>query len=504
MAFLQKSFSGKLLSSPSTTLSSDKKSAPVNLNSDEELFQAQQEFIRECLDEVSISTPKRIEAYRDAMDEVTADKAFSSLNYHVKRYNRGVKYPDEKKEIQLFIDNLKKSLANDHIPKTPQQLYREKIILAFAFFKGLGVQKDYKESFKRFNAINVSFLAEKETEHPIASCMLGWHHELGLGTPADAKSALSCYQAAARLNNGLAIFSLGKIHEEGALGQPENPHFAFTYASKAAALEDVGAMNDAGYSYLKGRGVARDAEEALTFFSRAAKLGNAVALNNVGCAHKDGRSVPQDLAFAAFCFRIALLIRGDLAMTVTTFEKLLSEDELETASTSVRAQVFYHAAMTKKNIGRFKAAFKIAPQVVVKLLKADLDLHPWVEAQAKTAMSEFLNTYEGIQSDELTHLRNALHAKKALPSVPGGPSGPSDIVDLKSDAKSERNSCVAQASNDHSGERNAQPSVVIQGGWTPKLHPLAATKNLRNESDGSVPQDNKDRNRKPSSSIQSF
>ena len=142
---------------------------------------------------------------------------------------------------------------------------------------------------------------------------LGRLFELGLGTERDGMRAANLYSAAAEKGSVRAKVRLGLMYHEGTvllrdytegtrllceaadaediggqvncglalksgIGVPENPDLAVEYWNKAAANNDVAALNLLGDHFLRGQTDVAKPDTAATFFKRAADLGNALGM----------------------------------------------------------------------------------------------------------------------------------------------------------------------------------------------------------------------------------
>ena len=75
------------------------------------------------------------------------------------------------------------------------------------------------------------------------------------------------------------------------------------------------AMNDLGYIYQHGYGMAVDYAKALDYYEKAATLGNPHALNNLGYVYENGLGVTKDYQKAMDYYQRAADAGSDNAAT---------------------------------------------------------------------------------------------------------------------------------------------------------------------------------------------
>jgi hypothetical protein len=71
----------------------------------------------------------------------------------------------------------------------------------------------------------------------------------------------------------------------------------------AAEAGDRDAMNNLGFMYQEGRGVAKDDVEAVRWFRKGAEAGNALAMNRLGFMYREGRGVAKNEVEAVRWYR---------------------------------------------------------------------------------------------------------------------------------------------------------------------------------------------------------
>ena len=90
------------------------------------------------------------------------------------------------------------------------------------------------------------------------------------------------------------LFYLGQDYSKGQNGKPQNYAKARYYYEKSAAMGNMYAINDLGYMYLFGQGVAVDYAKALERFEQAAGMGNPYSVNNLGYMYENALGVARD------------------------------------------------------------------------------------------------------------------------------------------------------------------------------------------------------------------
>ncbi len=191
------------------------------------------------------------------------------------------------------------------------------VTLGTCYYNGEGVRKSYKKAFE---------LYEKATleNYPIAFTMLATCYYFGRSVKQDKDKAIELYEHSAKLNCDEAMFRLSDIY----LMKEENEK-ALHYATLAASLGNIEAIDYLGYFNLKGISVKQDTTTAINYFeiasnyllsskmtlaniyyfgegiesdyNKAFKLYNELyeedyedAYKNVGVCYREGRGVEQD------------------------------------------------------------------------------------------------------------------------------------------------------------------------------------------------------------------
>ncbi len=109
-------------------------------------------------------------------------------------------------------------------------------------------------------------------------------YELGLGTPANFKTALANFQSAADRKIPEASYKLAALSQLGG-----DSAKALEYLKQAANEGHALATNELGVIYLQGQlNQKADPAQALALFTKSAEQGNPEAMKNVAVMYKDG------------------------------------------------------------------------------------------------------------------------------------------------------------------------------------------------------------------------
>ncbi|TVR09537.1 MAG: hypothetical protein EA385_06830 [Salinarimonadaceae bacterium] len=139
----------------------------------------------------------------------------------------------------------------------------------------------------------------------------------------------------------------------------ENFAEAARYFRLGAEAGNASAMNQIGWFYRNGLGVAQDDAEAMRWFRRGAEAGNATAMGNIGSMYDNGLGVAQDYAEAMRWFRRAAEAGNAFAMNQIGW---FYENGLGVAQDYAEAMRWYHraaeagSAIAMNNVGFLYAA----------------------------------------------------------------------------------------------------------------------------------------------------
>lgn len=148
-------------------------------------------------------------------------------------------------------------------------------------------------------------MCRSEAGEAEACFALGNAYHMGLsGAPCDFDQAERWYSVAARQDHALAWLNLGLLHFQDrpqAGGQCNAPE-ALRCFERAAALGSGYAMYLAGEMLWRGEGMAQQRAQALEWYVKAAKAGEGLAFNKLGLLAFEGKDVPQNIAKAVDCW----------------------------------------------------------------------------------------------------------------------------------------------------------------------------------------------------------
>ncbi|NBO91572.1 MAG: hypothetical protein EBV06_04555 [Planctomycetia bacterium] len=132
---------------------------------------------------------------------------------------------------------------------------------------------------------------------PEAMLLLGVCHEVGVGVAQDYAEAMKWYRKAADAGNGTANYAE-----------------AIKWYRKAADTNNALAMNNIGWLYHNGWGVAQNITEAMKWYRKGADAGDGTSLRNIGWLYQYGHGVTQDYTEAIKWYRKAADTNNGLAM----------------------------------------------------------------------------------------------------------------------------------------------------------------------------------------------
>lgn len=165
------------------------------------------------------------------------------------------------------------------------------------YYKGQGVNKDYKQAVKWFSKA-------AEQGHVLAQCNLGVMYENGWGVSQNYHEAVQWYRKAAEKGFAQAQYSLGLAYMQGQ-GITRNDKEAQIWLRKAAEQGYILAQCSLGILLIEGQGVPKDHQEAAKWFRKAAENGYAQAQYNLGILYYNGQGVPQNYQEAIQWYRKA-------------------------------------------------------------------------------------------------------------------------------------------------------------------------------------------------------
>lgn len=115
------------------------------------------------------------------------------------------------------------------------------------------------------------------------------------------KSALQCFEQAAKQGNVEAQYSAGLMYYYGE-GVEQDYQKAAEWLTKSAEQGDSDAQYNLGVLYFKGEGVEQDSQQAVEWYTKSAEQGNENAQYALGVKYLKGEGVEQDYQKAAEWF----------------------------------------------------------------------------------------------------------------------------------------------------------------------------------------------------------
>lgn len=151
--------------------------------------------------------------------------------------------------------------------------------------------KDYTSALPFFSHAAYGF------DNKEAMKMLGTMYLYGQGADVDVQQAILWYK---RAGDAEALYRLGQIYCEGAVGLDKDVKEAIQYFTKAAEEGYADAEFAIGKMYQQGNGVAIDDMEAFNWLFKAANNGHADAQYQVGLYYESGAMEDKEMAFIWF------------------------------------------------------------------------------------------------------------------------------------------------------------------------------------------------------------
>lgn len=112
---------------------------------------------------------------------------------------------------------------------------------------------------------------------PRAQALMGWSHEVGLGSEQDIHQAISLYRQSAQAGDPFGQYRLAELYLRG-VGVKRDLRQAFHWMDLAARNGDVPAMLKVGVLHLMGVSGRVDLPQAKQWLYQAAQKGNKLAL----------------------------------------------------------------------------------------------------------------------------------------------------------------------------------------------------------------------------------
>jgi TPR repeat protein len=152
-------------------------------------------------------------------------------------------------------------------------------------------QRDYPGAIKRYEEASADADIKVQAS---ALNRLGELYERGEAVDRDLSRSFGLYKKAALLGNPYAQANLGNSLFF-ASGTPRDLVEALRWAEKGADADVTMAINQVGWQFLRGMGVAADTDEARRRYARSAQLGDATGQEQLGWmyAHIDPMDYQQ-------------------------------------------------------------------------------------------------------------------------------------------------------------------------------------------------------------------
>lgn len=205
-----------------------------------------------------------------------------------------VRVPTDDPRQEILLERLPTLLADDGAQErhAPGVLRRTMRILGFYLAAASALNEGYEMSYEhagdllitfapfpidgvtyfttdRLESALSAFKAEAADGKSHALVWLGWMHETGKGTPADAAAAERCYGLAAKAGSMTGVHFLAHL-----LARTGRQSEAIAHWKEAASQKFAPAIYRLGRLYEAGDGVPKDEARAVAMFREAASLGN--------------------------------------------------------------------------------------------------------------------------------------------------------------------------------------------------------------------------------------
>lgn len=210
-----------------------------------------------------------------------------ALKYAEKAKDLGNTYADNELGVMYYYGygvEVDKNIAREHF----KEAYDNKaglINYALTYYKGDGVEQDYKKAFDLYmEGVDKGSLKSIER--------VGNAYCYGRGVDKDYDKALEYYKKAAEGGFTDAMCDIAVCYSNG-WGVEQNYDEALNWYKKAAALYDDNAMYKIGALYWNGKGVEQSYENAMEWDLKAAEYNNPGAMNDIGVLYANGYGVEK-------------------------------------------------------------------------------------------------------------------------------------------------------------------------------------------------------------------
>jgi TPR repeat protein len=176
-----------------------------------------------------------------------------------------------------------------------------------------------------------------------AQYRLGDAYQLGLlGAEKNPTKAVEWYKKAAGQGHIKAMNNLGYAYAEGC-GVAKDPTLAVAWYRRSADQGDATAQRTLGMLYSLGNGVEKDDRQAVEWCRKAAEQGEPRAQYFLGCAFQNGQGVPKDAATAYMWFNLAATNGNPLAKSERdALEKEMSRSAIDEGQRMTREWMGKH------------------------------------------------------------------------------------------------------------------------------------------------------------------
>ena len=142
-------------------------------------------------------------------------------------------------------------------------------LMAYMYYHGLGVPRDYKKAFDLFEA-------SSEQGNIEALTFVAYMYDEGKGVAINKKKAFDLYQLASEEGDITATMNLGVLFYQGN-GVPQNYEKAFELLSSIENVRHPIIQYYLGNFHFYGYGVPKDAQKAFPYYIKSAQYGSIEA-----------------------------------------------------------------------------------------------------------------------------------------------------------------------------------------------------------------------------------
>ena len=202
-------------------------------------------------------------------------------------------------EAEETITAEKEQAFNQMKEKARQGEFISQIDLAFMYYNGDGVRKNFAEAVKWFRKA----VEHKEGEGT-PERVLSYMYRDGEGVAQNKAEAVKWMRKAAERGLVNACFELSLMYSDGE-GVTQDKAEALKWMRKGAERGDSKSQNNLGVKYALGEGVPQDFAKAAKWIRKAADQGDEYAQNSMGGMYERGEGVPKNKTEAAKWYRKA-------------------------------------------------------------------------------------------------------------------------------------------------------------------------------------------------------